>query len=384
MIKESVIKNSLKNVVAFVAAAVILSSCSADATPADGMDGGAPPETGFLQLNKGDAVVDKTYPGTIEGSENVDVKAQVTGYLEAIYVKEGEFVQKGQSLFRIKGDVFRAQVNSSQAALEAALAAQANAKLEIEKLKPLVEGKVVTDMQLRTAQANYDAATAQVAEARATVESSRLNAGFAHIIAPVSGYIGRIPNRIGNLVSPGEATPLTTLSEINHVFVYFSMSEADFISYSKTQSAISSNNQYVELVLADGSAYGQKGKLEAASGNIDRTTGSMAMKATFPNPQKLLRAGGSARVIIRRPVNEVIEVPVGSVKDIQDQLFVYRLTDSNKVAMTQLKIGGRRGNFYLVKEGLQAGDKVAIDRIDVLTDGMEVKPVVKSLDSIRK
>jgi membrane fusion protein (multidrug efflux system) len=376
-------KNKTKQLlggVYLLAAAAMFTACTTQAD--NGGYGEMPPlETDFITLNSGNAPVESSYPGAIEGSVNVDVKAQVSGYLESIYVKEGDYVQKGQSLFKIKGEVFNEQVNNSDAGLKSALAAQANASLEIEKIRPLVEGKVVSEMQLRAAQASYDAATAQVAQAKAALGSSRINAGFALIKAPVSGYIGRIPNRIGNLVMPSDEVPLTTLSDINTVFVYFSMSEADFIAFKKADTG---KGETVELIMADGSTFAHKGKLESASGNIDRTTGSMSMKAIFPNPDKLLRSGGSGKVVIRRELDSVLSLPMAAVKDIQDKFFVFRLADSNKVAMTSIEIGGKSGRNYLVKSGVQTGDKIAVNRIDALNEGMVVAPKTVAADSLSK
>ncbi len=328
------------------------------------------PEVDFLVASSTNGAIEKKFPGIIEGSVNVDIKAQVSGYLEAIYVKEGDYVTKGQSLFKIKGDVFAEQVNNSQASYKVALANLSNAKLEVEKIKPLVEGKVFSEIQLKTAQANYEAAQAQVAQAKAALGSSRLNADFSLIKAPVSGYISRIPNRIGNLVTPSDSVPLTTLSDINTVFVYFSMSEADYLSFTKSSDA----NQAVSLILANDDVYEEKGKLEVASGSIDRTTGSIALKAVFKNSKKYLRSGGSARVILNSSLSSVITIPMASVKDIQDKFFVFKLGDSSKVSMTPIEIGGSSGTDYFVTKGLKSGDKVAINSIDVLGDGMEVAP----------
>ncbi|MFN0254053.1 efflux RND transporter periplasmic adaptor subunit [Pedobacter ureilyticus] len=334
-----------------------------------------PVNTDFITLDLTDAAIEKRYPGMIEGTVNVEVKAQVSGYLEAIYVKEGDYVKKGQSLFRIKGDVFNEQVNNSQATLKSALAAQATAKIEVEKIKPLVAEKVVSDIQLKTAEANYEAATAQVAQAKAALGSSQINADFAIIKAPVSGYIGRIPNRIGNLVTPADATPLTTLSEIDQVFVYFSMSEADFIAFNKDRKVDAGMNS-VSLVTADGETYAHKGKLELASGNIERSTGSIALKAVFPNPDKLLRSGGAGRIIVSKQVKAVLTVPMASVKDVQDKFFVFALADSSKVAMKAIEITGRSGDKYIVKSGVAKGEKIAVNSIDALAEGLKVVPTM--------
>jgi len=357
-------------IVSLFSVLLLMASCGGKGDGQEGMGEMAPMETDFIQLTAGEANVTNTYPGSIEGSVNVDIKAQVTGYLEAVYVKEGDYVQKGQHLFRIKGEVFQEQVANSDAGLKAALAAQTSAKIEMEKLKPLVDGKVVSEIQLKEAQARYSAATAQVAQAKATLGSSKINADFTLIKAPVSGFISRIPNRIGNLVTPADATPLTTLSEINTVSVYFSMSESDYIAYKREAHA----KESVSLILADGSTYEHKGKLETASGNIDRTTGSIPMKALFVNPDKLLRSGGTGRVVIDHTKNNIIEIPRTSVKDIQDKFFVFKLADSNKVAMLPIRISGNSKDSFLVKSGVQPGDKIAINRIDVLTEGMAVIP----------
>lgn len=329
--------------------------------------------TDFIQLKSADADVSTGYPGSIEGQDNVDIKAQVTGYLEAVYVKEGQFVNKGQALFKINPSVYNEQVNNSEAALKSALASQASAKLEVDKLKPLVAGNVVSEMQLKTAQANYQAATAQVSQAKAALGSSKINANFTYIKAPVSGYIGRIPNRIGNLINPSDTAPLTTLSNINSVNVYFSMNEADFITYSKSSSATAAEN--VELILADGSTYTYKGKLENASGNFDKNTGSIQMKAIFQNPEKLLRSGGTARVMIHKNVDDVVKIPKTAVKDIQDKYFVFKL-HGKKVKMVPIEISEGTPQDYFVSEGIKSGDQVAINRIDALTDGADVVPKV--------
>ena len=345
-----------------------------------GAEGMAPPkpEVDFFEAKTSIGKVEKKYPGVIEGSVNVDIKAQVSGYLEAIYVKEGQYVNKGQSLFKIKGDVYEEQVNNSRAAYKSALANQANAKLEVEKVRPLVEGKVYTEIQLKTAQANLDAASAQVAQAKAALGSSQLNADFSLIKAPVSGYISRIPNRIGNLVTPTDAQPLTSLSEIDNVFVYFSLSEADYLTYTKNLKLNSSTS----LIMADQSMYEHKGKLEVASGNIDRTTGTITLKAIFPNPQKQLRSGGSARIILNNSLDAVVTVPMASVKDIQDKFFVFVLKANNKIAMVPIVIAGNSGTNYFVSSGLKNGDKIAINNIDALNDSMEVVPKVTAVKTV--
>lgn len=352
---------------------VLVYSCGSEGGHGSAPQAAVALPTDFIQLKTDDADISYGYPGTIEGQNNVDVKAQVTGYLEAVYVKEGQYVNKGQTLFRINPSVYNQQANNSNAALNVAIANQATSRLEVEKLRPLVEGKVISEMQLKTAQANYEAASAQVTQAKSALGSSQITAGFTYIKAPVSGYIGRIPNRVGNLIAPGDTAALTTLSNINNVNVYFSMNEADFLTYSKSSKSNSGN---VELILADGSTYSYKGTLENASGSFDRTMGSIQMKAVFNNPDKLLRSGGTGKVLIHQYVEGVVKLPKTAVKDIQDKFFVYKLGAKNKVVMSPVEISGGNTNDYFVSGGVKAGDKIAINRIDGLADGAEVVPMV--------
>lgn len=333
----------------------------------------APVSVDFQEIQARETQLETKYPGSVEGSVNVDIKAQVSGYLDEIYVREGDYVQKGKPLFRIKGDVFQEQVNNSDAALKAALAAEESARIELEKIRPLVAGKVMSQIQLQTVEAAYATAKAQVAQAKSALGSSQINAAFSLIKAPVSGYIGRIPNRIGNLVTPADATPLTTLSDIDQVFVYFSLSEADFIAFSKDRKTDEGLNT-VSLIMADGTTFPQKGRVEIASGNIERATGSIPLKAIFPNPDKLLRSGGSGKVVLTKTLTSALTVPMASVKDIQDRYFVFALADSNKVTMKPIEVSGRSKNHYIVKAGLAAGDRIALNRIDVLAEGAPVVP----------
>jgi len=334
-------------------------------------------ETDFITLNPGHATVKQTYPGNIEGLVNVDIKAQVSGYLEKIFVKEGDYVLKGQLLFKIKSDVFQEQVSNSLAALQAAIAAQVNARIEVEKMKSLVGGSVVSPIQLKMAEANLQAANAQVAQAKATVGTSKINAGFALIKAPVSGYIGRIPNRVGNLISATDATPLTTLSDISTVYVYFSVSEAEFMRL-HSGNPDSTAKMKIGLVTADGQDYPENGKLQIASGNVDRITGTVSMKAVFNNPKRILRSGGSANVVIEESISNVLLVPKAAVKDIQDKFFVYSLADNNMVRLSPIEIKAESGDDYIIRSGIKNGEKVAINRMDVLYDGVQVKPKIKT------
>lgn len=328
--------------------------------------------TDFIELRTGNATITQSYPGSIEGQDQVEIKPQVSGYLEKVYVKEGQYVPQGQPLFRIQSAIFEEEANQNEATFKMALAQQATVRLEMNRLKSLVAGKVFSDEQLKTAQIQLDEASARVTQAKAAWATSKINAGFTLIKAPVEGYISRIHYKVGNLVSPNSALSLTSLSNIKNVNVYFSMSEADFLTYNTASlsSHLTANN--IELLLANGSKYTVKGHLEYASGNID--TGSIAMKAVFSNPNHTLRAGGTAKVLIHRSMEQVIQIPQTAVKDIQDKFFVFRLNKENKVKMIPVELSVGSFDTFLVKKGLSKGDRIAINRLDVLTDGTIVKP----------
>lgn len=362
--------NSLLYRLLVASAVVSLTSCITQDDPEGELPAVKRIETDFVEIEPTIAPMTFTYPGIMEGRVNVDIRSQATGYLESIFVREGDFVRKGQPLFKVKGDVLQEQIRISEATLASSLATLENAKTELDKLTPFMEGRSVSDEQLRAARGNYALASAQVAQSKANLRLARLNAGFSVISAPVSGYIGRIPNRVGNLITADDANPLTTLSEIDEVFVYFSLSEVEYLKYRKG----SETRDTVYLQLADGTTYDQMGRIEMAAGGVDAATGSVTVKAVFPNPDRLLRSGGSGRVMISRSVPNTLLIPKRCVKDIQDKFFVYKLEADNKVAMTPIEVAGSSGSNYLVRLGLTSGDQIAVSQLDALMDGARVKP----------
>ncbi|MGE8424670.1 MAG: efflux RND transporter periplasmic adaptor subunit, partial [Sphingobacterium siyangense] len=186
-------------------------------------------------VTKSDAITIKDYLGTIEGKVNVEVRPQVEGLLQEIYVDEGSFVQKGQKLFKVDPSTYQENLNNMVATEQVARAKLKNAQLEVDRLKPLVQNDVISDVRLASAKSDYQVAKATLDQAIAAVRSAQISKDFTVITAPVSGYIGRIPKRIGNLVSKGDKEPLTYLSDIQEVYVYFSMNESDFLYFSKAQ-----------------------------------------------------------------------------------------------------------------------------------------------------
>jgi membrane fusion protein, multidrug efflux system len=331
----------------------------------------------------------REYTAALEGSKDIEIRPQVGGYIEKIFVDEGAFVKKGQPLFKINDQPYLEALNNASASLAVAKANQASAEINMNKLEPLVQNQVISPIQLKTAKAAYDAATAYVAQADAMVGNAKINIGYSLIKAPVDGYIGRIHIKIGSLAGLVSADPLTTISEVKDVRAYFSVSETAFLHFKdeypgKTIEDKIKHLPPVELILSDNTVYPEKGKVEMVSGQFAAGTGSIPFRASFPNPNGILRSGNTGRVRISVLQPDGLVIPQESTFELQDKVFVFLLGDSNKVTSTAVKILGRSGNYYLIEQGIKAGDQIVYSGVDKLTDGAIIKPIPISLDSLIK
>ena len=329
------------------------------------------------------------FPASLEGSKDIEVRPQVEGYLDKIYVDEGAHVRKGQPLFHINERSYREQLNNASASLSAAKANLANAQINVSKLTPLVQNNVISDVQLKTAQAAHDAAAANVAQAEATVQNAQINLGYTLITAPVDGYIGRIPFKSGSLVGTTTTIPLTVVSEIKEVRAYFSMSENDFIQFKARFPGNTIEEKIkqmppVELLLSDNSVYPLKGKVETVSGQFNSSKGTISFRASFENANGLLRSGNTGVIRVPRSITSSIVIPQGATFEMQDKVLVFILADSNKVAARPITVGGRSGNYYLVEKGLKPGEKIVFTGLDRLRDGVVIVPQPMSMDSLLK
>ncbi len=369
-----------------VAAAVYLSGCS----QAQGTQAAMPPQSlPVLPIKSSEATTYLEYSAAIEGKTNVEIRPQVSGYLDKIYVEEGAYVTAGQPLFKINDRPYDEQVNNAQANVLAAKANMEKASIEVNRLTPLVQNNVVSDVQLKAAQAAYDAAKAQVSQAEAAGNNAGINLGYTLMKAPVSGYVGRMPFKVGALVGKGEAQPLTVLSDVKEVYAYFGMSENDFLKFTSQFPGKSISEKIkalplVELQLADKSIYASKGRIELMEGQFDRSIGAITFRATFPNTEGLLRSGITGKVRIPQGNSGLIPVPQTSTYEIQDRVFVYIVGDSNKVVGKQIHIVNKTTDYYLVDKGVQAGDKIVFAGMDRLQDGAVINPQLLSADSVLK
>lgn len=369
--------------------AVILYSCNSSSGNEAGAYQQAPQVLPVMIVSSIPATTYQEYSASLEGSKDIEIRPQVEGYLERIYVDEGSQVRKGQPLFQINSRPFREELNNAKANLAASKANLATAEINVSKLTPLVQNNVISDVQLRTAKTAYDAAAANVAQSQATVSNAQINLGYALIKAPVAGYIARIPHKTGSFVSTSTVEPLTVLSEIKEVYAYFSLSENDFLLF-KSQFAGNTIEEKikkmppVELVLSDGSIYKQKGKVQMVTGQFDNNTGSISFRASFSNTDRLLRSGNTGKIRIPKVLTNALVVPQEATFEIQDKVFVFALSDSNKVTSKPIVISGKTPTYYFVESGVQAGEKIVFSGVGNLKDGMAIVPEPMSTDSLFK
>ena len=360
-------------------------SSSGTSLPAQAMPQALPVITLSNQL----ATTYQEFSASLEGTKDIEIRPQVDGYIDKIFADEGAQVKKGQTLFLINDRPYREQLNNANANLAAAKANQANAEINVSKLAPLVQANVVSEVQLKTAKASYDAATAAVEQARAMVSNAQINLGYTLVKAPADGYIGRIPFKTGSLVGPSTTTALTVLSAVKEIYAYFSFSEKDFLRFTAQFKGNTIEEKIkqlppVELLLADNTVYPLKGKVETVSGQFNNSIGAISFRAAFANTGGLLRSGNTGRIRIPHSVDSAIVVPQEATFDLQDKVFVFMVADSNKVISTPINISGKSGNYYIVDKGIKAGEKIVYTGLNRLRDGVVIKPEPMSVDSLLK
>lgn len=355
------------------AAATVLMSCGGGGGRPTFGDNEFPVDTIGVQ----NASLQSTYPATINGIQDVEIRPKVSGFLTQINVTEGQTVSAGQVLFVVDNETYQAQVRQAQAAVNTAQSAVNTAKLTFDNTKQLHASKVVGDYELQTAENTCLSAQAQLAQAQAALASAKEALSFCYVKSPAKGVVGTLPLKKGALVSASNV--LTHVSDISTMDVYFSMTEKDMLTMSQNEGGLSGvvgNFPPVKLQLADGSIYGYEGHVTSISGVIDRSTGSVQLKAQFPNPDKLLKSGGSGTIIVPRSADAAIVIPQNVVMEVQNKKFVYLLKDSNKVSYTEITVDPQNdGNNYIVTGGLKVGDKYVTNGITKLNDGMEIVPI---------
>lgn len=329
-------------------------------------------EVPVVEIVRKDTLLQKTYVAGIQAVRNVEIRNKVAGYLERIYVDEGRPVRRGQLLFLINPQEFNTNVSKANAVLSSAQAEAREADVRAERVRLLVEKDVVAPSELEIARAHQRASRAKIAEARSTLNFSRTNLSYTHIRAPFDGIIDRIPFKVGSLLPEGSL--LTSVSDISSVYAYFNIAEDEYLKFFRSRLSNEESNKQVELTLADNSRYSLPGKIETMTSQFDASTGSIALRARFPNPDRILRHGATGDVLLNTRVDNVLLVPQKAVFEIQDRNYVYLVSKDNKVKMKSFVPGPRIADYYIVRSGLKAGDRVVYEGTQSLKDGMSVTP----------
>ena len=363
----------MKKVLMVAAASMLLASC--------GGGGGRPSfgdnEYPVVTVGTSSTTMQSTYPANIKGVQDVEIHPKVQGFITQINVKEGQTVSAGQVLFVLDNATYQAQVRQAQAQVNTATASLNTAKLTYENSQKLHASGVIGDYELQSSKNSYESAVAGLAAAQASLASAKEMLSFCYVKSPAAGVVGSLPFKVGTLVSA--ANTLTTVSNISSMEVYFSMTEKDMLAMGKNAGGLTGAIDAmpaVKLKLADGTEYGQEGRVTKMSGVIDATTGSVQIIAVFPNAEKILKSGGSGTIVIPRSNNDAIIIPQSCVSELQDKKFVYILDKDNKVKYTEIKVDPQNdGNTFIVTEGLKKGDKFVTNGITKLHDGMEIVPI---------
>ena len=364
---------SLSRIALFAVGVSVLSACGGQATKM-GDD-----EYAVQEVVSTSSMQATEYPATIKGLQDIEIRPQVSGFIVKLCVDEGATVRKGQALFQIDSTQYKAAYDQAVAGVASAEANLTTLKETEAQKKILHEQKIISDFEYQTAVNNLLTAKATLEQAKASYAAAKQNLDFCTVTSPSDGVIGTFPYRIGALVSPSVAEPLTTVSLIKDMYVYFSLTEKELLALTKAGGTLKEQLEKmpsVKLELSDGSIYGEEGKIDAVSGVIDQTTGSVSMRAIFPNSQNILRSGGMANVIFPYTMENVILVPQSATVEIQDKKFVYVLQPDSTVKYTEINISDLNdGKNYIVLSGLNSGDKIAVEGVTRLSDGMKITPI---------
>ncbi len=302
-----------------------------------------------------DTVINKEYVAQIQSVKNIEVRAQEKGFLEKIYVDEGQFVHAGQTLFRIMPQLYQAELMKAKAEAE-------QASIELQNASTLANNNIVSKNEKAMAKAKLDAA-------RAEMRLAQIHLSFTDIKAPFSGIINRLPLKLGSLVNEGDL--LTSLSDNTSIYTYFNVSEPEYLSY-QTHAADRGSNM-VSLIMANGEAYSQKGEIQTIEGEFNNETGNIAFRAKFLNPDKLLRNGETGKVQMTMPVHNALIIPQKATYEIQDQKYVF-VVDKNGIARSRnIKVAYELPDLYVVASGISKGDQILLEGIQKVKDDQKLK-----------
>ena len=319
------------------------------------------------------------YPAAIKGKRDIEIRPNVSGFITDLRVDEGSVVRKGQVLFVIDTVPYKAALKVAETNVEVAKASTETARLTAENKRELQRRDIISEYDLQMAENQLAQTKAQLAQANAQLVNAKNNLSYTSVTSPSDGVVGSIPYRVGSLVSPSVASPLTTVADISEMYAYFSMTERQLLSQIReggSTKEILEKMPNVQLQLIDGTMYADSGRVETISGVIDQTTGSVTMRALFPNKHNVLRSGSTGNVVFPNPLHDVIMIPQSATTEIQDKQFVFVLQPDNTLKNTEVKVFSLDdGKYYYVTEGLKAGEKIVIEGVQNLKDGQSITPI---------
>ena len=328
-----------------------------------------------LTVGKQDLNLTTSYSASIKGRQDIDIMPQVSGKIQRLCVSEGQKVTRGQLLFVIDQVPYKAALNTALANVQQAKAALATAQLNYDSNVELRKQKVVSAYTLQTSENALLTAKAQLAQTQAQLVDARNNLSYTEVRSPANGVVGTLPYRVGTLVSPSMTQPLTSVSDNSEMYVYFSMTEKQLLAFVRqygSKDAALKNMPAVSLELGDQTKYQHKGRVESISGVIDQQTGSVSLRATFPNPQRLLNSGGSGNVLIPYTRKQCIVIPQSATVQQQDKRIVYKVVDGKATAQLISVEAIDDGTNYIVTEGLKAGDVIISEGAGLVHEGEKI------------
>lgn len=365
----------MKKIALWVLTAVVLTSCGSKSNQMGEASNDFAVET--VQTTSAD--LETSYPATIKGMQDIEIRPKVSGYLVKLLVDEGATVRKGQPLFLIDSEQYRAAVKSAQAQIRVCRANIATQKLTVDNKRMLFKQNIISSYDLKMAENTLASYEAQLASAEAQLQSAQDNLRWCTVTSPADGVVGSIPYRVGSLVSASSAEALTTVSNISKMYVYFSMTEKQLLALTREAGGVNAaikKMPSVTLKLSDGTTYSQSGTVSTISGVIDQSTGSVQMRATFDNAQHILRSGGTGAVLVPTHANDAIMVPQSATFDVQDKKFVYVVNNDKTVATREITVLPQNdGQNYVITSGLRSGERIVVDGVNQLKNGQKINPI---------
>jgi membrane fusion protein (multidrug efflux system) len=317
-----------------------------------------------------DTIYTKEYVAEIQSVRNVEVRAMVKGIIEKVHVDEGMTVTAGQLLFTISSRQYQEDLLKANAQLKTVLSELKTAELEVQNTKRLVDKNIISKTELENAQAKKDAVTARIEEATSGIAVAKLNLSYAQVKAPFSGTINRVPNKAGSVIEEGAL--LTTISDNNEVYAYFNVGENEYLDFSAAKEQ--GKRTEVSLLLSNNRPFKYKGVIETIENEIEKSTGNIAFRARFSNPEHLLKHGSSGKILMNSKLSHILVVPQKSTFEVQDKLNVYVVDGKNTVHIKSFVPGLRIGDLYIVSSGLTAGDKIVFEGVQLLKEGQVIAP----------